>query len=46
LIRRSCADLVFELSLQHGGEKYSAIAHWREICRENEFAEVRNELLF
>lgn len=46
LIRKFCADLVFEISLQDGGEEYSSVRHWREVCGENEFADVRSELLF
>lgn len=46
LIRRVCADLVFEISQQEGGEDYPSVTHWKEACGENEFTDVRNELLF
>lgn len=45
LIRQVCVDLAYEISLQEGGAGYPGVLHWQKACREDEFTEVRNEML-
>lgn len=44
-IRRACAGLAYQISLHSNREILPGVRHWQEICKGNEFNDVRNEML-